>query len=89
MSTYITFETTNTFKLIGNTSEKGIITKYDPVWEMEIGYFENIAIFTQKFKQISSGNGAIKGNINFMIGNDREVLPPNDFSFEFDVLEKN
>ncbi len=84
-STYITFELNENFDTIGTTKEIGVETHYDPVWESEISFFSNEAIFIQLIKNINIDSTLLKGNINFMICNETQCLPPEDYSFTIDL----
>jgi thiol:disulfide interchange protein DsbD len=84
-STYITYELNSDFDTIGSTKEIGVETHYDPVWESEISFFNEKAMFTQLIKSNSLDSTLLKGNINFMICNETQCLPPEDYSFTIDL----
>ncbi len=84
-STYITYELGSNFDTIGNTKEIGVETHYDPVWESEISFFSNKATFTQLIKLKNKDSSLLNGNINFMICNETQCLPPEDYSFSIDL----
>jgi thiol:disulfide interchange protein DsbD len=56
------------------------IRKMDEMFGIEIGYFEHKAQFGQKIK-ISDGGATIKVNIEWMVCDDRQCLPPADEDF--------
>ena len=85
LSTFIQFEGSSTYNLIDSTKEEGVVTHYDPVWEMDISYFENSAIFIQEIEVTDSTNTLVKGNVNFMVCDEKECLPPDDYSFEINL----
>ena len=85
LSTYITFESPDLFEIIDKTSEVGVETHYDPVWEMDISFFSHSATFIQKVKALNPDSSIFKGNVNFMVCDDKECLPPDDYSFEIDL----
>ena len=87
LSTYITYETGDLFEIIGKTIEKGVESHYDPVWEMDISFFSHSAIFIQKVKALNSDSSIFRGNVNFMVCDDKECLPPDDYSFEIDLTK--
>lgn len=72
----------NDYTLIGNTSEEEGITVNDAVFEMEIKYFENTAIFKQKVKLINTVD-KITGSVLFMACDDEKCTPPTDFELVF------
>tara|TARA_Y100000385_G_scaffold42368_1_gene39365 strand:+ start:1701 stop:3704 length:2004 start_codon:yes stop_codon:yes gene_type:complete len=84
-STYITFEINPNFDTIGNTKEVGVETHFDPVWESEISFFSDEATFIQLIQQKNTDSSLLKGNINFMICNETQCLPPEDYSFTIDL----
>ena len=51
--TSFNFEQTDKFELVGETLEEEGITVNDPVFNMEIKYFENSATFKQRIKVLS------------------------------------
>jgi thiol:disulfide interchange protein DsbD len=84
-STYITFEINPNFDSIGNTKEVGVETHFDPVWESEISFFSDEATFIQLIQQNNTDSSLLKGNINFMICNETQCLPPEDYNFTIDL----
>jgi len=84
LSTYISYETSN-FELIGKTEEEGVETHMDPVWEMDISFFADHAIFIQKVKSLNPDSLILKGNVNFMVCDDTQCLPPEDYSFRVNL----
>jgi len=84
LSTYITYETSN-FELIGKTEEVGVETHMDPVWEMDISFFSDHAIFIQKVKSLNPDSLLFKGNVNFMVCDDSQCLPPEDYTFQVNL----
>ena len=84
LSTYITYETSN-FELIGKTEEVGVETHMDPVWEMDISFFSDHAIFIQKVKSLNPDSLLFKGNVNFMVCDDSQCLPPENYEFQVNL----
>ena len=84
-STYITYDLSPNFDTIGNTKEIGIETHYDPVWESEISFFSDKATFTQLIKLNNLDSTVLNGNINFMICNETQCLPPEDYKFKIEL----
>jgi thiol:disulfide interchange protein DsbD len=85
LSTYITYELNPNFDTVGNTTELGIETHFDPVWEAEISFFSNKAYFIQLVKTLNTDSTIFKGNVNFMACDDQQCLPPDDYSFKIDL----
>ena len=70
-------------ELIGEVEETGeLITDYDPNFEMDLNYFADQATFEQKIKTTEK---LVKGELEFMVCNDKMCLPPEIIEFEFDL----
>ena len=82
--TTFVFDENENIELIGGVAEsdENKVTKYDPVFEMELSKFFKKAVFTQKVK-LSKDNTTIKGSLTYMTCDDEQCLPPTDEPFEF------
>ncbi len=89
LPTWITFQTGNDFELKGVANEEGVHTKFEEVFDMEVSYFENTAVFRQIVKRVNSEMDSIKGNVNFMTCMDGKCLPPEDYSFTLNLALGN
>jgi thiol:disulfide interchange protein DsbD len=85
LSTYITYESGSDFEIIGTAAESNVITKFEEVWNSEISYFEDHAVFTQKIKLLNPETTTFKGNVNYMICKEGMCLPPTDYTFEVNL----
>lgn len=70
--------------LIGETIEEGGHTVFDSVFEMEIKYFENIAVFKQKV-QVHNKLSTLTGTVEFMVCDDEKCLPPTEEELVFNL----
>jgi thiol:disulfide interchange protein DsbD len=87
IATSFTFENTkNDYSLKGNTTEQEGITIDDPVFDMNIKFFENTAVFKQKI-QTKSDLNFIKGVVEFMVCDDTKCLPPTEIELVFNLKE--
>jgi thiol:disulfide interchange protein len=86
LPTWITFDNPDQFTLIGKVEESATIKKYEEIFKMEVIYFDNQAVFTALFDKIGTSD-TLKGNVNFMICQDGECLPPDDYTFAVDVTK--
>jgi len=87
IATSFTFENAkNDYSLKGNTTEQEGITIDDPVFEMNIKFFENTAVFKQKI-QTKSDLNFIKGVVEFMVCDDTKCLPPTEIELFFNLKE--
>lgn len=84
VKTAFKFQPSKAYILIGETKEPKAITKLEPVFMMEVSYFENAVIFKQKIK-VKSKNLVVKGSISFMVCDDQQCLPPQDVEFSIPV----
>jgi len=85
LPTWITFETNSNFELIGKAVEKDVHTKFEEVFNMDVSYFENTAIFRQVVKRLNTKMDSLKGNVNFMTCMDGKCLPPADYTFTLNL----
>ena len=86
--TTITFEENiNVYELSGEVKEGEGHEEYDNVFEMNIKYFEEEAIFRQRIKLKTSPSVPIKGILEFMVCDDKSCLPPTEVDLEFDLNE--
>ena len=69
------------YELIGGTSEPNVKPYYDDVFDMEIKYFDNEAVFKQKIKMLNPDVTQISSEVFFMVCDDERCLPPNTFEF--------
>ena len=86
IATAFIFEDSTLFDFVGeiNQNPKAEI-HFDETFQMDVGYFSNQVILTQKIKLSSSNSVEIKGVVLFMSCNDETCTPPEevDFSFKF------
>ncbi len=75
LPTVFIFEKSNDYELIGSTAEEKGHTVYESVFEMNIKYFKNKAIFKQRIKVKNKNNFKIIGEIEFMTCNDSSCVP--------------
>lgn len=73
------------YELTGKTRESKLIKKFEPVWNLELQFFEHEAIFTQKIKVKSDQLIKIKGDLEFMVCNESQCLPPTTLNFSFNA----
>ena len=77
-------------KLIGSTSEEEGHEINDPIFGIQIRFFENRAVFKQKVK-IQEGITTVNGTVEFMVCDDIRCLPPSkiDLVFNLDASANN
>jgi hypothetical protein len=70
--------------LVGKAIEPKPISKYDKILKLNLTYFENEVVFTQKIKLIKPST-VVKGKVEFMTCNDKQCLPSDEVSFSVPV----
>jgi thiol:disulfide interchange protein len=83
--TTFSFEATSNYKLIDKTIEEEGHTEFDPVFNMEIKYFENNATFKQRIKVATQTAFNISGEVEFMVCDDTRCLPPTFIDLKFNI----
>ena len=76
------------FKIVGNTSEEEGHTIDDPVFQMEIKFFENSATFKQKIT-VEEGISKVEGFVEFMVCDDSRCLPPTEVDLSFQITKED
>lgn len=83
-ATQFSFPSAKNYERVGKTVEQKPITKFEPVFLMEVGYFEDTAVFQQTVK-LKGKNAVVKGSVYFMVCNDKQCLPPSTVDFTIPV----
>ena len=74
------------YELVGKTTEGKGHEVHDPVFEMDIKYFGEEAIFKQRIKAlITKDNITVTGFLEFMVCDDTNCLPPTEVEYTFEV----
>ncbi len=83
--TTFNFKTDNRYKTLGKTLEPKAITEFDPNFNMELAYFSKKATFVQKVEILSEKDFQVVGELEFMVCDDKQCLPPKYVDFAFQV----
>ncbi|MEZ0183068.1 cytochrome c biogenesis protein CcdA [Flavobacterium oncorhynchi] len=83
--TRFTFTKAPEFQLIGAVKEEKGKTINDPIFKMLIKFFEKETTFRQRVKILSSKPFKINAEVEFMVCNDENCLPPSSDELEFTV----
>ncbi|MHA7944626.1 protein-disulfide reductase DsbD family protein [Formosa sp. 3Alg 14/1] len=86
-TTFIYDNSEENFTLNGNTLEGEGHMVQDPVFEMEIKYFDGEAKFIQNIK-VTKATSTINGFVEFMVCDDTRCLPPTEIDLEFQLNGK-
>lgn len=73
------------FELIGKTTEEKGHEVVDKIFDMKIKYFEDKALFTQKIKFNSNAVSNVAGEVEFMVCDDSNCLPPTSEELTFKI----
>jgi len=73
------------FELIGKTAEDKGHETVDKIFDMKIKYFEEKAVFTQKIKFTSDEIANIAAEVEFMVCDDSNCLPPSSEELSFKI----
>jgi thiol:disulfide interchange protein DsbD len=81
--TEITFNNTpETYELLGETQEPELTPKFDPVFELDVVFFEDKVLFIQPIKVIDPENLEIVVEVYYSVCDDEKCLPPDSKTFE-------
>lgn len=76
------------FELTGKTTEEKGHEVQDKIFDMKIKYFEGKALFTQKIKFTSKVSSKIEAEVEFMVCDDSNCLPPTTEELTFKIPEE-
>ncbi|MDA0201110.1 MAG: protein-disulfide reductase DsbD family protein, partial [Bacteroidetes bacterium] len=83
---FIFQEVGTAFELVGKMQESETVTAFDPIFEMDLSWFEGEGTFQQKIRLIQPELGAISGEINFQACDDKICIFRNEpFRFVLDI----
>ncbi|WP_343707364.1 cytochrome c biogenesis protein CcdA [Flavobacterium sp.] len=83
--THFNFIKSADFQLTDAVKEEKGKTVNDPVFKMQIKFFEKETTFRQRVKILSAKPFKIKAEVEFMVCNDENCLPPSSDELEFTV----
>lgn len=85
LPTVLTFEENPAYASVGKVKESKGITEMDPVFQMVITYFEHTATFTKRIKLTGNKGTTVKGEVEFMVCDDTNCLPPSYVDLIFKI----
>ena len=83
--TKFAYEGNSNYLKKGNTVEEKGHTIQDPIFEMQITYFEKKADFKQRIKVKGKVPFQVKGTVEFMVCDDSRCLPPTEVDLVFNL----
>ncbi len=84
IKTSITFTPSKDYAINGALAEPKPVTKFEQVFKMNVNYFEKAVIFQQKIK-LKKDQTSIKGQLEYMVCNDKQCLPPDNVDFDIPI----
>ncbi|MFT4848658.1 MAG: thiol:disulfide interchange protein [Sediminicola sp.] len=89
--TTFTFDNPNNdFELVGDTTESESHTSFDKIFEMDLGYFDITATFTQKIRRLNKDLSAINVLVDFQSCDDeRCIFESADMTFQLSPENPN
>ena len=79
------FTKSGKYKLEGKVQENKPLKKYDAVFEMNVSFFKNKAVFKQKITALTEESFSVKGFLEYHTCNEEMCLPPEELEFNFNV----
>ncbi len=76
------------YELVGSTVEPDLPAVFDPVFEMDIKYFEDAATFVQKIKVKPGADPTIEAQVLFQACDDEQCLAPDTVPFTLSLSGK-
>ena len=87
IATKFTFMPNSGFKLTGMPIEEKGHTVNDPIFDMKIKFFEKKTVFKQRINVLSNKAFKISGEVEFMVCDDANCLPPTNVELNFQIPE--
>ena len=84
IATEFVFDDPSLFELVGELHKNPEpVEKFDNIFMLNLRFFSDVAVFTQKIKLKTNQPVTISGHVTFMGCDDEICLPPNDAEFSF------
>lgn len=83
--TVFAFSPSKSFALVGGVTEPKPIKHFEKAFDMDVLYFDNAVVFSQKIRLKDKKPFVVKGTLEYMACNDKQCLPPDEVSFSIPV----
>jgi thiol:disulfide interchange protein len=84
IATEFVFDDPSLFELVGELQKNPEpVEKFDNIFMLNLRFFSDVAVFTQKIMLKTDQAVTISGHVTFMGCDDEMCLPPNDIDFSF------
>ena len=87
--TTIRFFDPSGYELVGETKEGKPLDQYDPNFDMNLLFFKDEAVFSQIIKLTTDQTVVVKGELEFMVCDESQCLPPEYLEFTFEIKGDN
>ena len=87
--TTIRFTPSEAMQPVGELVEPKPDEVFDPNFEMQVRYHSGSPVFVQHFKPTGAGDPVLKGEVEFMVCNDKTCLPPEVVTFVLALAQGN
>ena len=77
--------TPETFTLVGETQEPDVSPIHDPVFDLDVIFFEDKATFIQAIKVVNPEDLKVNIEVYYSVCDDEKCLPPDTKTFEVDL----
>lgn len=84
VKTTIKFNPSKEFTKVGVTAEPKPLSKFEKVFDMNVGYFTKEVVFQQKIK-LNKPTALVSGTVEFMVCDESKCLPPDEVKFSVQV----
>lgn len=85
-STKFTFVKSPLLAMDGIVKEEGkLVTKFEPVWEHDLNYYEKTVAFVQRVQLKGSAKTNFAGKVEFMVCNDRLCERPSEEEIKVNI----
>ena len=77
------------YELVGETKEGKPLDQYDPNFDMNLLFFKDEAVFSQIIKLTTDQTVVVNGELEFMVCDESQCLPPEYLEFAFEIKGEN
>lgn len=77
------------YELVGETKEGKPLDQYDPNFDMNLLFFKDEAVFSQIIKLTTEQTVVVNGELEFMVCDESQCLPPEYLEFAFEIKGEN
>ena len=83
--TSVRFDPADVLTPVGELIEPQPEEVFDPNFEMQVRYHSGTPVFAQRFKSAAKSANVVRGEVEYMVCNDKTCLPPAVVKFSIDL----